>query len=295
VVSAPNIGLVAMPPEQYHADPCAVPSLNYSTAYALVAKSPAHAYLQHPRLGGKSLLPTAPMDEGSLFHEIILRGVDSLKERIVVVVADDWRTKAAKAQRDEAREAGKLPVLEKNLIPALTACVEILAQFRELGIVLSGASEVAAFWQEHASDGTVVQCRGMFDHVLRGDGIIYDLKKSRTAHPKAIRKHVEGYGYHIQAAAYTRALERIEPRLQGKVQFRWLFVEAEAPYGVTMAEPAGSMRRLGEACWSQAVDQWAHCTAVNDWPAYPREVVRVEASPWALEGAFTDDEGEVAA
>lgn len=292
---APNIGLVAMPPEEYHADPCAVPSLNYSTAYALVAKSPAHAYLQHPRLGGKSIEPTAPMDEGSLLHEIILRGVDSLKERTVIVPADDWRTKAAKAQRDEARAAGKLPVLEKNLMPALTACVEILAQFKELGIMLSGVSEVAAFWQEQASDGTVVQCRGMFDHLLRSEGVIYDLKKSRTAHPKAIRKHVEGYGYHIQAAAYTRALERIEPKLTGTVRFRWLFVEAEAPYGVTIAEPAGSMRRLGEACWTQAVDQWAHCVAVNDWPAYPRDVVRVEASPWALEGAFTDDEGEVAA
>lgn len=292
---APNIGLVAMPPEEYHADPCAVPSLNYSTAYALVAKSPAHAYLQHPRLGGKGMEPTAAMDEGSLMHELILRDDAELKERIVQVNADDWRTKAAKAQRDEARAAGKLPVLVHVYEEARIACAHVMARMLDLGVKLKGASEIAAFWQEQASDGTTVQCRGMFDHVIPAEGIIYDLKKSRTAHPKAIRKHVEGYGYHIQAAAYTRALERIDPKLAGKVQFRWLFIESEAPYGVTIAEPAGSMRRLGEACWTQAVDQWAHCTAVNDWPAYPRDVVRVEASPWALEGAFTDDEGEVAA
>jgi len=291
----PAVGLVAMPPEQYHADPCAMPSLSSTIAHKLVSKSPAHAYLAHPRLGGKPQEPTAAMDEGSLLHEIILRGVDSVQDRLVIVAADDWRTKAAREKRDDARAAGKQPVLEKNLMPALSACVEILARFQDLGIVLSGVSEVAAFWQEHASDGTLVQCRGMFDHLLRADGVIYDLKKSRSAHPKALRKHVEGYGYHLQAEAYRRALERIEPRLAGKVQFRWLFVEAEAPYGVTIAEPAGSMRRLGEACWSQAVDAWAHCLATNDWPAYPREVQRLEASPWALEGAFSEEEGEVAA
>lgn len=294
-MTAPNIGLVAMPPEQYHADPCAVPSLSSTIAHALVAKSPAHAYLQHPRLGGKGLAPTAAMDEGSLMHELILRDDDELKARLVIVKADDWRTKIAREQRDEARAAGKLAVLSHDYDEARIACAHIFARLIDLGVKLNGASEIAAFWQESANDGTVVQCRGMFDHLLRADGIIYDLKKSRTAHPKAIRKHVESYGYHIQATAYTRALERIDPALAGKVRFRWIFIEAEAPYGVTLAEPAGSMRRLGEACWSQAVDTWAHCVAVNDWPAYPRDVVRVEASPWALEGAFTDDEGEVAA
>lgn len=292
VSAIPTVGLVAMPPEQYHADPCAAPSLSSSIAHLLVAKSPAHAWLAHPKLGAQPVESTAAMDEGTLLHELILRPSEA-QQRLVVVTADNWRTKAAQEQRDTARAEGKLALLERDLMAALQASVEILRRFRDLGVVLSGASEVAAFWQERASDGTVVQCRGMFDHVLRTEGVIYDLKKSRTAHPKAIRKHVEGYGYHIQATAYRRALEQIEPGHAGRVQFRWLFVEATAPYGVTVAEPAGSMRALGDACWSQAVDTWAQCLATGEWPAYPREVQRIEASPWALEGAFEED-GEAA-
>lgn len=288
----PTLGLCAMPAAQYHADPCATPSLSSSIAHLLVAKSPAHAWLAHPKLGAQPVEPTASMDEGTLLHELILRPAEA-QERLVVVTADNWRTKAAQEQREAARAEGKLALLERDLMAALQASVEILNRFRGLGVVLSGASEVAAFWQERATDGTVVQCRGMFDHVLRAEGLIYDLKKSRTAHPKAIQKHVESYGYHIQATAYRRALEQIEPQHAGRVQFRWLFVEAVPPYGVTVAEPAGSMRALGDACWSQAVDTWAQCLATGEWPAYPREVQRIEASPWALEGAFEED-GEAA-
>lgn len=291
----PYVGLCDMPPEQYHADPCDVPSLSSTIAHLLVAKSPAHAWLAHPKLGAKPMQATAAMDEGSLLHELLLRGPDEAQKRIVIVCADDWRTKAAKEAREGARAAGKLAVLERDMVEAAKATVEITARLMELGVAFKGLSEIPMFWQERASDGTLVRCRGMADHLLRAEGVILDLKKSRTAHPKAIRKHVEGYGYHIQAAAYRRALAQIEPKLQGRTKFRWLFVEAEAPYGVTIAEPAGSMERLGEACWTQAVDTWAHCLSTGEWPAYPREVMRVEASPWALEGAFSDDEEGVAA
>jgi hypothetical protein len=291
----PRVGLCAMPAGQYHADPCETPSLSSSIAHVLVAQSPAHAWLRHPKLGGKPSESTAAMDEGTLLHELLLRDESELAERLVVINADNWRTKAAQEKRDAARTLGKLALLERDLDTARVASVHIMGQLLRLGVRFTGLSEVAAFWQEHATDGTVIQCRGMFDHLLRAEGVIYDLKKSRTAHPKAIRKSIEGYGYHTQATAYTRALEQIEPGLTGRVKFRWLFVEAEAPYGVTIAEPAGSMVALGNACWSQAVDTWAQCLATDEWPAYSREVQRIEASPWALEGAFEAVEGEVAA
>lgn len=288
----PNVGLVAMPAEQYHADPCATPSLSSSIAHTLVSQSPAHAWLKHPRLGGKPSVATAAMNEGTLIHELLLRDEGELSDRLVVVNADDWRTKSAQGLRALARAEGKLAVLARDIDTAREASVHIMARLIKRGIRLSGASEVAAFWVEHASDGTPVQCRGLFDHVLIGDGLIYDLKKSKSAHPKALRKTVEQYGYHVQATAYRRALEQIDPKLAGRVAFRWLFVESKAPYGVTVAEPRGSMRVLGDACWSQAVDTWAHCVATGEWPAYPDEIVGIEASRWALEDAFFEDDGE---
>lgn len=295
----PAIGLVGMPPEQYHADPCAIPSLSSHCAATIVTKSPLHAWHEHPRLGAaKRTLGTKALRGGSLAHELLLRKPDEVDANIVVVEADDFRTKAAKAKRDEAVEANKLPVLAREHERAIVVCGHIHARLIEFGISLNGVSEIAAFWQEHASDGALVQCRALMDHVIGAEGLIYDLKSCRSAHPRAIQKAVETYSYHIQSAAYTRALEQIEPQFAGRVAYRWLFVELTEPYVVVPAEPAGSMRRLGEAHWSQAVDTWAACTATGEWPGYSRgEVLRIEASPWALERAFSEaEEGdEVAA
>jgi hypothetical protein len=291
----PAVGLVAMPAARYHADPCAIPSLSSHCAATIVTKSPLHAWHEHPRLGGaKRTLTTTALRGGSLAHELLLRTAGEVDESIVVIEADNFRTKAAQAERDEAIEADKLPVLAREFDKATIACGHILARFIEYGIHLSGLSEVAAFWQEVASDGALVQCRALMDHVIVGEGLIYDLKSCRSAHPRAIQKAVESYSYHIQSTAYTRALEQIEPRLAGRVTYRWLFVELTEPYVVVPAEPAGSMRALGKACWTQALDTWAACSASGQWPAYSSgEVLRIEASPWALERAF--EEGEVAA
>lgn len=293
----PNIGFCAIPAEQYHADPCAVPSLSSHCAATIVTKSPLHAWHEHPRLGAaKRTLGTKALRGGSLAHELLLQRADEVDSHIVLVEADNYRTKAAQAKRDEAVEAGKLPVLARDFEKATVACGHILARLIEFGIRLNGLSEIAAFWQEPASDGTMVQCRAMMDHVIRAEGLIYDVKSCRSAHPRAIQKAIESYSYHIQSAAYTRALERIDPKLAGRVQYRWLFVELAEPYVVVPAEPAGSLRKLGDACWTQAVDTWAQCTATGEWPAYSRgEVLRIEASPWALERAMESEGEEVAA
>src|SRR5690606_29585641 len=109
--------LVQMDADTYYADPCPEPSLSQSIAHVLLAKSPLHAWLQHPRLGGKARAATKAMDEGSLVHALLL-GQD---DQIVEVDADSWRTNAAKEQRDAARAEGKIPVLAGELDDVRTA------------------------------------------------------------------------------------------------------------------------------------------------------------------------------
>lgn len=76
----------------YHADPCPSPSLSQSIAHTLITQSPRHARLEHPRLGGQQRASTKAMDEGAILHKLLLgAGAD-----FEMVVADDWRTKAAK-------------------------------------------------------------------------------------------------------------------------------------------------------------------------------------------------------
>ena len=267
--------------DAYHADPCEMPSLTQSIAHTLVSKSPAHAWLEHPRLGGKARKPTKTMDAGTLVHKLILGvGCD-----VEIIEHDSYRTKAAQELRDLARAEGKLPMLAHEYAEIDAAVAGIRARMEHKGIVFSGESEVTIIWQEEARDGTTVQCRGRMDHVLLDAGHIYDLKTSRSAHPDKCASAIYEYGYDIQAAAYMRALGQARPMLEGRIKFTDLFVETDEPYPVSPIRHAGTMRELGERRWRKAVNLWAKCLNENWWPDYTETPVYVDARPWHLDEA----------
>jgi PDDEXK-like domain of unknown function (DUF3799) len=265
-----------IPPGDYFADPCAGPSLSSSIANVLESASPLHAWSQHPRLGGMARSPTKPLENGSLIHELLLGAGKGIR----VIDAADYRTNAAKAERDAARAAGKVPVLADDYEVARRTADTLRERFADAGIVLSGESETVALWTETASNGARVQCRGMMDHLTLPTA--YDLKSARSAHPAACRKHVESYGYALQRAAYVSAIERIQPALAGRVDFVFVFFELEPPYAVTPARLSGEFRELGERAWRRAVDRWEECLRTNKWPGYADGVIDLEPSPWAL-------------
>src|SRR3990167_3196210 len=86
---------------EYIRDPAPEPSLSASVAHLLLTRSARHAWLAHPRLN-PAWAPeaTEQTDLGTLEHALLLEQDDS---RLVVVEADDWRAKAARLARDEAR------------------------------------------------------------------------------------------------------------------------------------------------------------------------------------------------
>lgn len=270
----------------YHADPCETPSLSSSIAKVLLDKSAAHAYEAHPRLGGHPPESSDDMDDGTVLHKLLL----GCGQSVCLVDADDWRTKAAREKRDEATAAGQLPMLRRRYDAIASAAERVSQNIRRLGFDLSaGVNEASLLWREDSVHGTV-RCRGRVDHLDAQSGLIVDLKKSRSAHPKACERHVLEYGYHVSQAAYTRGVEAKFPALIGRTRFVFLFVELFPPYAVTPAELGGALRELGERRWDEAVESWAWCMSRNNWPAYTDRVVRLEAPPWALR-----DSGDAAA
>lgn len=268
--------------EEYFRDPCATPSLSQSIAHTLLTKSPYHAWLAHPRLGGTKRESTRAKDHGSLVHTFLL----GLGKEIELISADDFRTKAAKEERDAAVAAGKLPVLTKDAKDAMAIVADIRKGLDELGIRLTGVSEAKVEWTEQSSSGPVL-CRGMMDHLIADDGQIFDVKTCRSAHPKACTSHVIEYGYDIQHAAYRSALRALRPNVAGRERFTFLFIE-ELPEGsprrviITPAELDGRLRELGERRWARGVETWGACLSTNAWASYADRVIRLEAPDWAL-------------
>ncbi|OII64621.1 hypothetical protein BJP40_19990 [Streptomyces sp. CC53] len=246
-----------LPAETYHADPG---SLSSTGARRLLASCPAvFRYEQdHPQPH------KAAFDLGTAAHRLVLGDGPEL----VCVDADDWRTKAARAERDEVYAAGGVPLLppEYEQVHAMADALRRHPLAAALFAPGSGRPEVSLFWRD---EPTCVMRRARLDWLRhRRDGrlIVPDYKTARDASPEGIARAVADHGYHQQAAWYldgVRALQLDEAPA-------WLLVvqEKAAPYVVTVVELDALSLRIGAAKNRRALDTYARCVATGHWPGY---------------------------
>jgi hypothetical protein len=88
--------------------------------------------------------------------------------------------------------------------------------------------------------------------------------------------------YDIQASFYTRAVRahHMHPEEKGWPRFRWIAVETEYPYLVTVHEPDKAALANADARVDEALRIWADCLAADSWPGYPVAVNEVGPVPW---------------
>lgn len=277
----------------------AVPSLSASTAKLLVSRSPAHAWSAHPKGGRRRSEETEATREGALLDSLLLGG-----DRDLVVLPDmmpnakgamvptngEFRLESAKAWRDQQQAAGKMAVDKDELERAKGACEILRENLARDGVVLDGEHQVTAVWEEAG-----VRCKGRFDHFKERELVVYDLKKVRCAHPKAIARAMVEYGWDVQAAAYVRAVETLIPDAAGRVRFVLLAVEPYPPHEVLVRPLAGTTRALGDWKWNRALASWAECLRARKWPGYSGMEAGIEAPAWAMaemeEGLVGGSEG----
>jgi hypothetical protein len=251
--------------EEYHADPCADPSLSHSIAHILVSESPRHAWLAHPRLGGqgKQRAATKAMDEGAILHALLLgKGA-----QFEMAMHDSWRTKQSQADKAAILEAGKIPILSQHFESLLKAATRVAENAAAQGFPLGVAdseSEVSIEFTERVGDHDVL-CRCRMDQI-RADHVIYDVKSCRSANPRDIQRTIVQYGMDIQHVAYTRAYEQLVPDALGRADFVFLFCETEPPYEVVPARLDGIFKEIGTRRWDRALRQWRQLLLDGSWP-----------------------------
>jgi hypothetical protein len=278
--------------DAYYADGLCdgIATLNQSSAHLMLSRSPKHAWAAHPLLGGRRRKASSEMTLGTILDEVLLGGERGLE----VIECDAFRTNAAKAARDAALAAGKVPVKSGDMAEYREIAERTRKNLYYAGVELDEFErQVLVLWTETASNGNAVQCRGLLDMLDSGKGIIADLKTTENARPDALGAKCIRFGYHIQAAAYTSAIEHVYPDLAGRVRFQNIWLETEWPNVVTVSEPDGEMMQLGRVQWQRAIDLWEECSRTGKWPAYttPGEVVRVEPPSWAVGALIEEVEG----
>lgn len=259
---------------EYFSDPTPTPSLSQSVAKLLIERSPAHARLAHPRLNPNYRAVEEGYDKakaiGNAAHAIVLgRG-----KSVCVIEADNFKTKLAQETRDKAVTDGYVPILAKHHKAARELAAAIHSQLIDAGCpdaFHDGSAEVCIAWEE---DG--VWFRSLVDWMTTW-ATYYDLKTGATsAAPHAIPYRMADQGWAIQAAFQERGLDVLDPEDAGRRCFRFVAVENEPPYALTVHELSEAVMTLGRKQVDHAVRIWRECMERDTWPMYPAEINRPE-------------------
>lgn len=258
-IAAP--GVYDLPAADYHADPVAGGSLSSTGARKLLPPScPAifRAWVDGQREDGDRDV----LDFGRAAHRRVLGVGDELE----VIPYDDWRTKAAKEAKAKAVEAGRTPIKAADLEVVL-AMVAALRAHPFASLLLSperGKPEQVLVWRDSV---TGVWCRAMVDNLphlnVPGRVLLADYKTSTSAHPDAVGKAVNSYGYHAQMAWYREGMCQVLGVDPAAVAPLLVVQEKTPPYLVTVAQVDDYSLRVGAGMGARAREIYAACTSAG--------------------------------
>lgn len=271
--------LLDVPAEAYHADADG-PRLSSTIARALVLQTPAHAKQQHPLLAD---IPwkreSVAMDEGTVLHQMLLGD-----DRCDILDYDDFRTTAAKEARDAARACGRVPVLRKKwdeLVLLGEALKRQVAEFPATPpLFVDGRAEQTIVWDEGG-----VACRARLDWLRNDLACVDDLKKSRSAQPRAWQRSFWAYGYDMQAAFYLRG---VRAAFGKEPLFRWVAIEPDPPYALSVFQLSDAALDAAQVKIDMALEIWSECLRTGVWPSYPRSIQTVELPGWMAVANWDD-------
>jgi len=259
--------------DNYHSQTDAkTPRLTYSIAKILLAKSPMHAWYNHPLLGGHSITPTKAMDIGSIGHDILLGGGDPID----VLEFDSFRKKDAQTAKAESYAAGHIPILRKDYekIELVTEKVKEQLKIYCPEFFEPHLSEHPVIWK--AENGT--ECQSKYDWVQPETGLMMDLKFTTDSSPEKCTRKIIDMGYDVQEAFYTEAFNKTYPDLAGRTNWKFIFVETEEPFAISVIETDSVFKEIGRAKMNKALDTWRTCLDADSWPGYGKSTV--EAPGW---------------
>ncbi len=259
-----------IPTADYFLDPAESPSLTQSIASVLLDRSPRHAALRHPRLNPAwEPYEDTKFNIGNAAHKLLIgRG-----KELVIVEADDWRTKAAKEARDSAIDAGKVAILahQHRTAEAMAAAFLEQTDFGEVRAAfdpsVGGHGEVVIIAEYEG-----VTLRSMVDW-MRDTTHLDDLKTTGiSASPDRLPYAMADGEWDLQAAIQERILDVLDPSTAGRRHHYFYLQENDDPYEVTVCELPESVMTIGRAKLDRAIGIWQMCMQAGRWPGYPRRV-----------------------
>lgn len=288
-------GLYQLSEEEYHADPCPLPSLSRSIGQMMIYQSPRHAWTAHPRLN-----PNIKVDEsrnerrtdiGSGAHAKLLKQPIG----IVHIDADDYKKKDSQAKRKEAYANGMIPLLKPDfqIVQDMIARAEDELAHNELAVIRAlvddslsvgvAYNEVTVCWLDKLGGHW---CRARIDRLVIEERrlTIIDYKTTEmSAAPDDVAKAIFNNAYDLQDGFYRRGIRHLLPQIDRHeltLDFLFMVQEQNPPHEITVARIDAAGRMIGEKKASAAVALWDRHIKSGEWPGYPTEIKSADMPAW---------------
>jgi hypothetical protein len=248
-------GVYDIPADEYHASP----ALSSSGAKKLLHPS-CPAIFEYEREHGQER--KQEFDFGTAAHTLLLGS----GPQPYVVDADNYQTKLARKERDDAYARGDVPLLPREFDAVQAMVAKARAHPRVAELLAQGQAEVSLLWTDPV---TGVDCRARPDW-LRDDGIV-DYKTSTSAEPGHIAKTVANFGYHVQAAFYLAGAVELE-LLPPDAWFRFIFQDKNPPHLIKVVELDETALEIGRDKFEAALEVFRDCTEAGIWPDYGTDI-----------------------
>jgi hypothetical protein len=249
--------------EEYHAAPGVSQStLKEFDSYA----TPKHYQARKPRV------PNEAMQFGTVVHTAVLE-----PERLAgsYYVRPERFTAGAK-EKWLAAHRGK-PVITKSNEAAIPKIVERVKALSPFAAALKCGHREVSFFKRDLETGLLLKCR--VDVLAAEDESealwVFDLKKVQSGKATAdeFGRSSMDFGYHIQAASYTR--------ITGAAHFVLVPFDDGAPYDACQWEPDADMMDWGAFEYRRILNAFAECLRTDSWPGYAGEIGSLCLPKWA--------------
>ena len=89
------------------------------------------------------------------------------------------------------------------------------------------------------------------------------------------------FGTRLVGDRAQREEDLLKPELEGRLRFRFVFQEVEAPFALAIGELTEGDLHVARRQVDAAITKWLECLTTGKWPGYPKHVQRIELPPWA--------------
>jgi hypothetical protein len=212
--------------------------------------------------------PTDAMNIGSLLDHKVL-GTPYLW---TTSPYDDYRTKDARAWRDE-QEARGVTVFKQDAIETVERMVQAVRAHPVAGRIFAepGKAQVGMFGEFESCER-----KGLIDWLPTSMPVIVDLKKCRDASRHGFRRQIGQLRYDVQAAYYRDLYRDITGETR---EWQWVCVEDVAPYAVAVYQLGAESLDKASATWQSWIRQWMVCEDTDSWPGYNGDSTEIIQSP----------------